>query len=137
MANLDRIFRELSLVTTELWSLGETSSERRYELEQRRDILRRSASVFAERKDQRRTIFELDAELVERRRQLDELKSTKMNMVLQTQNIGVYSMPIAGPGDGTLNDRLMRSRGADTVMARIAELQEELRLRGLESSPAG
>lgn len=132
MEGLDDIVRRLAAVTDELIALGDDDFAHRFALITERDELRAKAKVFHESKDARRTIFELQAELDERRRQLEELRKLKINMTAQALNASGHTMAISREHGGTLNNAMMKSQGAEKVFSRIAELEQELTKRGYE-----
>lgn len=130
---LDGIVRRLAAVTDEMLRLDRLEYARRFELEQERDALRARAKVFHEGKDAKRTVNDLQAELAERRRQLEQLRRSKINMLYQAQNsAGGHTMAISAQHGGTLNNAMHRAQGGEQVTARIAEIEQELTRRGLE-----
>jgi hypothetical protein len=135
MDDLDSIVRRMAEVTDELLALDDGDFARRFELKIERDELRAKAKVFHEGKDAKRTIFELQAELAERRRQLAELRKSKINMLYQAQNsAGGHTMAISREHGGTLNNALMKGQGSEQVFRRIAELEQELTRRGYDTT---
>ena len=127
MAEIDDLVRRLAAVTDELRSLGAGDFEQRFSLEKERDDLRAQAAAFHERKDERRSVVELERELKSRRRQLELLQKTKINMTYQANHPGGgHQSAIGADRGGTLNNALMGAQGADSVIARIAELEQEL-----------
>ncbi len=130
MTELDDLVRRLSEVTDELLGLEADAFEQRFVLEKERDELRARAEAYHENKDERRTLKELERELKSRRRQLDALHETKINMTYQAHNAtGGHAGSIGADNGGTLNNALMGAQGADSVIARIAELEQELARR--------
>jgi len=117
-------------VTDELQKLGSDKFTRRFELEIERDELRAAAKEFTERKDERRTINDLESELLSRRSQLDELNKSKINMLYQAQMSGAHAMAIDRRYGGTINNAIMRAQGAENLILRIGELEDELERRG-------
>jgi len=130
VSDLDAIVSRLLAVTSELLDLGGDNLTRRFELEIERDGLRAAARAFAERKDERRSINDLESELSSRRTQLDELNKSKINMLYQAQMAGAHTMAIDAKYGGTINNAIMRAQGADGLIARIGELEDELGRRG-------
>ncbi len=130
MSDLDAIVGRLLAVTNELQNLGGHEFARRFELEIERDELRDAAKEFTERKDERRTINDLESELLSRRTQLDELNKSKINMLYQAQMSGAHTMAIARRYGGTINNAIMRAQGAENLILRIGELEDELGRRG-------
>lgn len=130
MNDLDAIVGRLLAVTNELRKLGGDEFTRRFELEIERDELRAAAKEFTERKDERRTINDLESELLSRRTQLDELNKSKINMLYQAQMSGAHTMAIDRRYGGTINNAIMKAQGAENLILRIGELDDELRRRG-------
>ncbi len=128
---LDAIVKRLAGVTDELLALTAGDYERRFTLEKERDELRARAKVFHEGKDAKRSVYDLESELAERRRQLTHLRKSKINMLYQAQNsAGGHTMAISAKHGGTLNNAMHRAQGGEAVTARIAELEQELTRRG-------
>lgn len=135
--SLDGIVRRLAKVTDELLAIGDSNFQRRFELSTERDELRARAKVFHEGKDVRRSIFDLQAELAERRKQLSAMRKSKINMVYQAQarGGGSHVAALSSKYGGTLNTALMRGQGSEKVFARIAEIEQELTRRGFDPEP--
>ncbi len=130
MTELDDLVRRLAEATDELLRLEADDFERRFALEKERDELRAQAERYHRGKDERRTVVELERELKSRQRQLDTLHATKINMTYQANNAtGGHVGSIGADRGGTLNNALMGAQGADSVIARIAELEQELARR--------
>ena len=137
MDGLDDIVRRLAEIADELIALDDGDFEGRYRLTSERDELRAKAKVFHENKDARRSVFDLEAELAERRKQLSAIRKTKINMVYQAQarGGGSHVAALAARHGGTLNTALMRGQGSEEVFARIAEIEQELARRGYDPKP--
>lgn len=137
MSDLDAIVGQLLAVTNELQELDADNFTRRFELEIERDELRAAAKEFGERKDERRSINDLESELLSRRAQLDELNKSKINMLYQAQMSGAHTMAISRKYGGTINNAIMKAQGAEDLIVRIGELEDELRRRGYNRDMRG
>lgn len=137
MDDLDSIVRRLAEVTDELLAADDLDFDHRYQLVQERDELRAKAKVFHEGKDARRSLFDLQAELAERRKQLSAMRKSKINMVYQAQarGGGSHVAALSAKYGGTLNTALMRGQGSERVFTRIAEIEQELERRGYDPKP--
>jgi malate synthase len=125
MTGIDDVVRRLSEVTDELFGLDDADLETRSRLETERGALRAQAAEFWNRKDARRSVEDLHAELAARRGQLEELRD-------QTQQggcTGITFVRYDSSLGGTLNDVMMQAQGARSSAARIAELEHELARR--------
>jgi len=130
VSDLDAVLGRLLAVTNELQDLRGDDFARRFELEVKRDQLRAEARDFTERKDERRSINDLESELLSRRTQLDELNKSKINMTYQAQVPGAHVMAISRKYGGTINNAIMMAQGGENLIVRIGEIEDELRRRG-------
>jgi len=137
MDDLDSIVKRLAEVIDELLATDDDDFKRRFDLSIERDELRAKAKVFHEGKDVRRSIFDLQAELAERRKQLSQIRKSKINMVYQAQarGGGSHVAALSAKHGGTLNTALMRGQGSERLFARIAEIEQELTKRGYDPRP--
>ncbi|MDG2262807.1 MAG: hypothetical protein P8N50_10765 [Actinomycetota bacterium] len=137
MDDLDSIVKRLAEVTDELLATSGSDFQRRFDLSLERDELRAKAKVFHEGRDSRRSIFDLQAELAERRKQLSQMRKSKINMAYQAQarGGGSHVAALSSKYGGTLNNALMRGQGSERVFARIAEIEQELTRRGYDPKP--
>jgi len=135
MADVDDVVFRLHVIAVALDNVAPDNFAERHRLLGIRDELRAEAEEFAQRKDENKTDAEVVAELVARRRQLDSMKGQRINRVYQA---GAGGGGAAGLGvvdgryGGDINIAMMRGMGADEVNVRIAELEQELKARGIE-----
>ena len=133
MSGLDDIVRRLNEVTDEILALEDGDFANRFRLDTKRDALRAQAEVFHKRKDEGRSTEQLHAELTARRGQLEQLRDQLINRAAQASAAsgtgGGGERPIGADKGGTLNHALMEGLGARSVVARIAELEQELARR--------
>ncbi len=133
MSGLDDIVRRLSEVTDELLALEDADFPNRFRLETERDALRAQAADFHQRKDEGRSTEQLHAELTARRRQLEQLREQLINRAAQASAAsgrgGGGERPIGADRGGTINHAMMEAQGTRSVVARIAEIEQELARR--------
>ncbi len=136
MSGIDAIVRRLAEITDELLALGTGDFADRYRLETERDALRAQATQFHHRKDELKTTDQLNSELDARRDQLNEIRSSFINRALQAAadaggggGGGGCERAIGAEYGGTLNNAMMTAQGGGSIIARIAEIEQELARR--------
>ncbi len=135
MADVDDVVFRLNVINVALDNVAADNFAERYRLLGIRDELRAEAQEFAQRKDENKTDAEVVAELVARRRQLDSMRGQQINRVYQAgmgEGGGAGLGVVSGKHGGDINIAMMRGMGAGEVNVRIAELEQELKTRGID-----
>ena len=125
---LDRLVRELSIVHDELAALGDADFERRFQLKQRQDELRRQVARFHVDADAGRSRAELENELAALEAKLKSIKGSRIDMVQQAGG-GSHGGDMGAIGIPKLNRAIEDAQGAGQVKARIEELKRRLEER--------
>lgn len=130
MREVDEIVKRLSEVTDELLALKVGDFAARFRLETERDGLRARAAEFHERKDEGRSTEDLRAELTARRKQLEQVHDGLVNRATQASSASGQSAgaerAIGAEKGGTINNAMRQAQGTGSIVARIAELEQEL-----------
>lgn len=131
MSGIEEVVTRLAEVTDELLALGEDDFAVRFKLETERDGLRSQAAEFHQRKDEGRPTEQLLAELTARRKQLEQMQSGLVNRAAQVSSMvgGGAERALGADKGGTINNAMMNAQGAPSIVARIAELEQELARR--------
>ena len=123
MSGIDEVVKRLADITDELLALDEDEFAARFKLETERDGLRRQAAEFHQPKDEGRPTEQLLAELAARRKQLDATQASS------DFGRGCVEHPLGAGSGGTMYNARMNAQGAPSIVARIAELEQELARR--------
>ena len=83
MDDVTELIRELAEVNNQIWALPDDAFAEKYELQQRRDALRRQAEEYAVDADKERATGDLLAELSGLRMQLGQIEGQKIDLVTQ------------------------------------------------------
>ncbi len=130
MGALDEVVKRLADVTDELLALDDGDFANRFRLETERDLLRAQASEFHQRKDEGRSTEQLRAELAARRKQLQKIRDGLVNRARQASSAsgrgGGGERALGAGKGGTINNAINQAQGADSIEARIAEIEQEL-----------
>jgi len=129
---LDQLNRELADIQRKLIDLPRDAFAERYELEKRRDGLRKQASEFHTDWDQQRSDADLLTELRALRGQLKSIDRNRINTASQ-----VGGNPGTGAGDGgkgaiDINNAMRNAQGTAQVEARVARIVAVLEERGVK-----
>ena len=120
MSGVDEVVKRLAEVADELLALNEDDFAARFKLETERDGLRDHAAEFHQPKDEGRPTKQLLAELTARRKQLHATQASS------DFGRGCIEHPLGADSGGTMYNARMNAQGARSIVARIAELEQEL-----------
>ena len=123
MSELDEVVKRLAEIADELLALGDDDFAARFRLENERDELRQRAAEFRQSRDHGRPTEDLRAELAARREQLWTTQASS------DFGRGCVEHPLGADHSGTMYMARMNAQGAAEIVARIAELEQELARR--------
>jgi multidrug efflux pump subunit AcrA (membrane-fusion protein) len=124
ISQLESLIKDLASIQDQLLALDDDDHQRRAELHQEQNELRKRVAELRVDLDAGRSRAELEAELAAWRERLDALRGQRIDPVVQ-----------AGGGDAgwgnigavKINHDMMQAQGADEIKARIAHLEQRLR----------
>lgn len=129
MSDIDELVKRLSEITDELLALEPDDFETRFALQTEQDELRAKAAEFHQRKDEGRSDEDLRDELSARRAQLAKIQDSFLSRAMQSSGRDAPGSEVAVGGGGDANRAIGKAQGADAIVVRIAELEQELSKR--------
>ena len=123
MSGIDQVVKRLVEIADELLAVDADDFASLFKLETERDGLRLHAAEFHRSKDGDRATEQLLAELAARRKQLEQTQASS------DFGRGCVEQPLGADRGGTMYMARMNAQGASSIVARIAELEQELARR--------
>lgn len=120
-----------------MWALPDDAFAEKYELQMKRDALRKRAEEYAVDADKERTTVDLLAELSGLRMQLRQIEGQKIDLVSQSGGGPGESGNMMNLGGASLNARMTEASGAGRLQARIGVIKGVLTDRGAEVPAPG
>ena len=137
MDEVTSLIRELAEVNNLMWALPDDAFAEKYELQMKRDALRKRAEEYAVDADKERTTADLLAELSGLRMQLRQIEGQKIDLVSQSGGGPGESGNMMNLGGASLNARMTEASGAGRLQARIGVIKGVLTDRGAEVPAPG
>ena len=132
MDQISALVRELAEVNKQIWALPDDAFAEKYELQTRRDALRKQAEEYAVDADKERATPDLLAELSGLRMQLAQIEGQKIDLVSQSGGGPGEASNMTNLGGVSLNARMMEASGAGRLQSRIGVIKGVLTDRGVE-----
>lgn len=124
MSDLDRIFRELSEISTQLADLPTDAFDDRARLESKREALHAEAAALRDGIGDERSTLEITDELNSLQARLDQIKGLEIDVVSQHGGSGLEASGASHALD--LNRQIGAGQGVDELQARIRKLRKIL-----------
>lgn len=124
MSDLDKIFSEMSEISTRLYDLPADAYDERAALEQRREELRAQAASLSDAIGDKRSTADVKAELRSLRDRLDSIEGSEIDVVSQHGGSGLEVSAASDAMD--INRKIEEGRGADDLRTRIRQLEQVL-----------
>jgi len=132
MDEVTGLIRELAEVNKRIWALPDDAFAEKYELQTKRDALRKQAEEYAVDADKERSTAELLSELSGLRMQLGQIEGQKIDLVSQSGGGPGESGNMMNLGGVSLNARMTEASGAGRLQARIGVVKGVLADRGVD-----
>jgi len=132
MDDVTELIRELAEVNNQIWALPDDAFAEKYELQQRRDALRKQAEAYAVDADKERSTGDLLAELSGLRMQFGQIEGQKIDLVTQAGGGATGASNMTNLGGVSLNAQMMEASGAGRIQARIGVIKGVLADRGVD-----
>lgn len=132
MDEVTGLIRELAEVNEKIWSLPDDALAEKYELQIKRDALRKQAEEYAVDADKERSTADLLSELSGLRSQLGQIEGQKIDLVTQAGGGATGASNMTNLGGVSLNAQMMEASGAGRLQARIGVIKGVLADRGMD-----
>ena len=132
MDDVAGLTRELAEVNKQIWVLPDDAFAEKYELQTRRDALRKRAAQFAVDADKERSTEVLLSELSGLRTQLTQLEGQRIDLVTQAGGGATGTSNMGNLGGVSLNAQMAEASGANRIQARIGVIKGVLADRDVE-----
>ncbi|MCL1601469.1 MAG: hypothetical protein M3112_08050 [Actinomycetia bacterium] len=132
MDDVAGLTRELAEVNKQIWALPDNAFAEKYELQTRRDALRKRAEEYAVDADKERSTEVLLAELSGLRSQLTQLEGQRIDLVTQAGGGATGTSNMGNLGGVSLNAQMAEASGASRIQARIGVIKGVLADRDVE-----
>jgi predicted naringenin-chalcone synthase len=132
MDQVTELIRELAEVNEKIWALPDDAFAEKYELTNRRDLLREQAATYAVDADKERSSAELLSELSGLRSQLGQIELQKIDLVTQAGGGAPGGSNMTNLGGVSLNAQMMEASGAGRIQSRIGVIKGVLTDRGVD-----